>query len=55
MNYLCHSLELSCAGCNHPATHTQENVGGWKGDQGIAAMLRSSAMSSHQGGLQPSG
>ena len=25
MNYLCHSLDLSCAGCNHPATHTQEN------------------------------
>ena len=26
MNYLCHSLNLSCAGCHHPATHTQENM-----------------------------
>ena len=34
MNYLCHSLELSCAGCNHPATHTQGNGGGWKGGSG---------------------
>ena len=25
MNYLCHSLDLSCAGCNHPATHTHTN------------------------------
>ena len=26
MNYLCHSLELSCAGCNHPATHTHTHT-----------------------------
>ena len=50
MNYLCHNLDLSCAECNHPATHTQENGGGWKGGQGITAM-RSSAMSSHQVGV----
>ena len=51
VNYSCHSLDLSSAGCNHPATHTQENGGGWKGDQGIVAMLCSSAMSSHQVGV----
>ena len=26
MNYLCHSLQLSCAGCNHPATHTHTHT-----------------------------
>ena len=26
MNYLCHSLVLSCAGCNHPATHAHAHT-----------------------------
>ena len=26
MNYLCHNLHLSCAGCNHQATRTQQNT-----------------------------
>ena len=31
VDYLCHCLELSYAGCNHPAAHTQkQNEGGWK-------------------------
>ena len=25
MHYHCHSLDLSCAGCHHPATHTQKH------------------------------
>ena len=40
MNYLCHSLILPCAGCNHPAihththTHTHTNTNTCVGDQG---------------------
>ena len=36
MNYLCHSLDLSCAGCNPPATHTHKRTGtgGWQGRTG---------------------
>ena len=26
MHCRCHSLDLSCAGCHQPATHTQENI-----------------------------
>ena len=52
MNYLCHSLILSCAGCNHPATHTHKKKTGQMeaGDNchDSAAMLRSNPMSSHQ-------
>ena len=29
MNYLCHSLNLSCAGCHHPATNTQKTYTHW--------------------------
>ena len=37
MNHLCHSLILTCAGCNHPTTHTQKNEGV---GQGIQIFLR---------------
>ena len=35
MHYRCHSLDLSCAGCHHPATHRQE---GWR-DRGTRLSL----------------
>ena len=63
MYYHCRSLELLCAGCNHPATHTQERHAqdGQRADekkttdsQG-SVIARRSAASLHQGGMYPSG
>ena len=31
MNYLCHSLVFTCAGCNHLATHTHKTKGVGRG------------------------
>ena len=56
MHYRCHSLDLSCAGCHHPATHTQEEhsgqgrqdgeTGAWPGfgERGAAAVQPAAAL-----------
>ena len=49
MNYLCHSLDLSCAGCHHPATHTQKHSCIGQGDGHGQVRCRGSR------GLMPSG
>ena len=39
MNYLCHSLVLTCAGCNHPATHTHTKRSRSDGGRGLVSRL----------------
>ena len=60
MYYRCHSLKLLCAGCNHPAIHTQKKTG--QGEKRRRSLKTArprrwygSAMSSHQARAYSSG